>query len=81
MTGKPLSRVERLRMELKDAQDKARDARKRNRDHRHIVVGALLLSQPEVFGLDAERLRAVLDRTVTRAHDRAALDLPPLPPE
>jgi hypothetical protein len=81
MTGKTMTRVERLRAQLADAEAKERDAARRRQTHARIVAGALLLDRPDAFGIDAQWVRDVLDRAVTRAHDRAALDLPPLPPE
>jgi hypothetical protein len=81
MTGKPMTRVERLRAQLAQAEAKERAAERRRGTHARIVAGAILLDRPELLNLDAATVRAVLDRAVTRAHDRAALDLPEHRPE
>jgi hypothetical protein len=81
MTGKGMSRVERLRAQLAQAEAKERSGIRRRVTHGRVVAGALLLSRPEAFGLTADAVRRALDAAVTRAHDRAALDLPPHHPE
>lgn len=82
-------KIERLERELKQARELQRrtEAKERAEASRRaraldtrqkILIGSVVQSRIDRGLIDAADLRAWLDADLTRAHDRAAFDLPPL---
>jgi hypothetical protein len=69
-------RIEQLRARQQQLEARERQRERRRRTHAAIVAGSVLLSQPDLFGLNADMVRAVLSMAVRRDHDRRALGLP-----
>ena len=76
---KIVERIEQLRAQQQHIESRERERRRRT--HAAIVAGSLLLARPEVFGLSADMVQAVLAQVVSREHDRRALRLPDTTPE
>ena len=72
-----------LAKKLKEAQTKARNEAKEFQRHKNELAGAVALKELEAnrSGAFAISLLALLAKDLTRAGDRAAFDLPPLPKE
>ncbi len=72
-----------LAKKLKEAQTKARNEAKESQRHKNELAGAVALKELEAnpFGAFALSLLALLAKDLTRAGDRAAFDLTPLPKE
>lgn len=64
-----------------DARRRAAEQKKKRADdtRRKILVGAAILAKVERGEWPADKLRAMLDQTLTRADDRALFDLPEHP--
>ena len=67
------------RIQALEAGEKTRERKKDAR--RKILLGALLLERLKKGDPEAERFQAELDGYLTRDHDRALFELPPLPKE
>jgi hypothetical protein len=69
-----------VRQQRLDARQRAIDAQRQRKQElrRQILVGSLILSKLRDGDFDPNLLRGWLDSSLTRTHDRALFDLPPI---
>jgi hypothetical protein len=69
-----------VRQQRVDARKRAIDAQRERKQElrRQILVGTLILSKLREGEFDPNLLRGWLDSSLTRTHDRALFDLPPI---
>ena len=73
--------VKEARIEEMEARKRLKDRQKKRKDdtRRKILIGAAVLARVENGDTSQEKLNALLDKHLTKAHDRALFDLPHRP--